>query len=178
MSSTLKFIKAVPSEIINVGDVIQLDHKTGLVQRAILESSFKQKINTRLVIGVCIWSDNETPLNIVIDGGKSKNITRTLLDSGTSSDIQTIIIYGGDSTISERQIIQVGYTGEYWLPLNSKARIRLGDKVCISDEPGKVQSLEFYRNIYNNFNMNVRGIGKATKIDKNKGQVRVLLNIE
>lgn len=173
MSKILTLRKSNPLEIINVGDIIQINPDDGLIKKAIQEKIFEDNINTRLVIGICIATDNETPLNLIIDGGMSKTLDRILLDGGMSDTIQTIIIEGGDSTTNPRQIIQVAYDGEQIVnmcgPFDKK------DFICISGVAGKGKSIKY---IDIKFRDGLRKIGKVTEVIEECKQAKVKLNIE
>lgn len=172
MENTLTYRKRIPTEIINIGDLIMLDSATGYIQKAVLEYPCEYSINSSLVIGICVSSDNETPATLTINGGKSNTIERQEFNGGNSNTVETIIINGGDSTQNPREIIQVAYTGEQMV--NVCGPIKIGDRLCISNQPGKAMSKDYLRQQY----YNLRSIGKVIKIDKKNQQAKVLLDIE
>lgn len=163
--------KVDPMEIINVGDLIMIDTATGYITKAVKGSKEDFPINSRMVVGVCINSNNLANPNIIIDGGPSKTMER-LEVSSLSSDTDIILLDGGNSEQNPREIIEVAYTGEW--PVNVCGFIDIGDKLSISDHPGKAKAIDYYDKDY----FLVRSIGKAIKYLKNKEQVKVLLDIE
>ena len=169
---TMIYKKANPSEIIEVGDIVMLDPETASITRAVIAGPEDYMINSRLIVGVCIKSDNTARLNMIIDGGLSKNFERELLDSGVSDSIQTIIIASGTSDQNAREIIQVAYSGEY--AVNICGYVDLGDQLSISNHPGKARSKDYLDRQY----MITRSIGKVIKYTNNRDQVKVLLDIE
>lgn len=171
MSDEITYMKANPSEVIIVGDIIMLDHSTGRITKAVNEKKPGMNINSRLVVGVCVWSDNDTPLNLIIDGGSCKEADRITLEN-MSPDVETIIIYGGDSTQNTRNIIQVAYTGQQIV--NVCGPVHIGDRLCISNLPGVAKSKDFIGRQYED----LRSIGKVVKLDKNNKKAKVLLDIE
>lgn len=163
--------KVDPLEIIDVGDLIMIDTATGYITRAVKGNRDDFPVNSRMVVGVCINSNNLANPNIVIDGGSAKNLDRIELSS-TSGDTELILLDGGNSEQNPREIIEVAYTGEW--PVNVCGFIDIGDKLSISDHPGKAKAIDYYDKDY----FLVRSIGKAIKYLKNKEQVKVLLDIE
>lgn len=170
--SLLTFRKKIPTEIINVGDVIMLDIESGYVTKAVLNDCSTYSINSSLVIGICVSCDNTTNPTLTIDGGKSNTIERQDFSGGDSSDVQTIVIYGGDSSQNPREVIQVAYTGEQMV--NVYGRMRIGDRLCISNQPGKAMSKDYLRQEF----YDLRSIGKVIRLDKQNSQAKVLLDIE
>lgn len=169
---TLTYRKKIPTENINIGDIIMLDVDSGYITRAVLEQFPSYSINSSLVIGVCISCDNVTNPTMTIDGGKSNTNERDELNGGDLSTTQTIIIYGGDSTQNPREIIQVAYTGEHLV--NICGPVRIGDRLCISNQVGKAMSKDYLGQEY----YDLRSIGKVIKVDKKNKQAKVLLDIE
>lgn len=170
---TMTFRKAIPSETIEKGDLLMLDIESGYIKRAVLEKPYEQSVNTKLVVGVCVGSDNESAFIKKIDGGSSLFTNRKTLNGGTSESIQTIIVYGGDSTLGTREIVQVAYLGE--VCVNIYGRTRIGDRLCISRKPGKAKSIDEL----DDFGEGMRSIGKVISfLNKEKTQAKVLLNIE
>lgn len=170
---TVTYRKSIPSEIITKGDLIMIDSSTGYVRKAFVEKPFEYRINSSLVIGVCVWSDNDTPIEITIDGGSSKDVDRDTLDSGTSKNEQTILIAGGDSNLSGREIIKIAYIGEQVVNICGYSHI--GDKLCISNIPGKAKALD----VLDDNPIMIRSIGKIIGyVDEEKTQAKVLLDIE
>lgn len=168
----LTYRKSDPFEIIEVGDVIMLDPETSYIKKAVVNTEEEMIYNSRLIVGICVTSNNTDPIPITIDCGNSKTFERELIDSGTSDSIQTIIIISGDSNISKREIIQIAYTGEQIV--NICGYVDIGDRLCISEDPGKAKSKDFLdENFYS-----ARSIGKVIKFTNNPKQVKVLLDIE
>ena len=172
MENTLTYRKRIPTEIINIGDLIMLDSATGYIQKAVLEYPYEYSINSSLVIGICVSSDNETPTTSTINGGKSNTIERQEFNGGNSNTIETIIINGGDSTQNPREIIQVAYTGEQMV--NLCGPVHIGDRLCISNQPGKAMSKDYLGQEF----YDLRSIGKVIRLDKQNKQAKVLLDIE
>lgn len=169
--------KTNPSEVINVGDLIMLDPDTNYVTKTTANNMSEYIINSRLIIGVCISSNNKVPVTGIIDAGSSSivDIERQLLDGGTSNndaDKPTVIIIdGGTSEQNKREIIQIAYTGKQLVNIYGYAN--LGDKLTMSKQPGKAQTLDYLTN-----NFYVRTIGKVIQYTSNPEQVKVLLDIE
>ena len=65
----MTYRKSIPSEIIEIGDIIMLDPETSYVKRAEANDCDELMANSRLIIGVCVTSNNTDPLPIIIDGG-------------------------------------------------------------------------------------------------------------
>ena len=104
----MTYRKSIPSEIIEVGDIIMLDPETSYVKRAEANDCDELMANSRLIIGVCVSSNNTDPIPLFLDGGHSydEDAKREEIDSGTSDKPQTIMIIGGDSDINKREIIR------------------------------------------------------------------------
>lgn len=164
--------KADASEVIEVGDIVMIDPDNALITRAVLDDSFEGAFNARLVVGVCINSNNTAKLRQVLDGGMSRVISRKELNGGNASSIQTIIIAGGDSSQNAREIIQVAYAGEY--PVNVCGYVDLGDRLCVSSHAGKAKAIDYADNDY----FRARSIGKVIKFMNSRDKVKVLLDIE
>lgn len=169
--NTITYKKVDPAEIIEVGDVIMIDPDYGYITRAVRGNNHEFPINTRMVVGICIWSNNTALPPIIIDGGKSKDIERIVISS-TSESTDLIYIDGGKSDQNQREIIQVAYTGEW--PVNVCGFVDIGDKLGISKHPGKAKAIEYIDKDY----FLTRSIGKCVKYMKDKEQVKVLLDIE
>ena len=169
--NTITYKKVDPSEIIEVGDVIMIDPDNGYITRAVRGDNYEFPINTRMVVGICIWSNNTALPTIIIDGGLSKDLERKEISS-TSESIDLIYIDGGPSNENPREIIQVAYTGEW--PVNVCGFVDIGDKLGISKHAGKAKAIEYIDKDY----FLTRSIGKCVKYMKNKEQVKVLLDIE
>lgn len=167
----MTYKKADASEIISVGDIVMLDLATSSITKAVVNSEEGLPLNTRLVVGVCVQSDNYSNFLKRLDGGTSKDVVRTLLESKSDSE-DIIIIAGGGSGQSSREIIKVAYMGEY--PVNVCGFVDLGDKLCISEHAGKAKAIDYYDDDY----FRSRSIGKVVKFMNNKYQVKVLLDIE
>lgn len=170
--NVVTYKKADASEIILVGDIVMLDPDNALITRAIADEQGNFALNARLVVGVCIESNNAASLRMVIDGGKAKAQKRVMLNGGTSEKVQTILIDGGKSSQSPREIIKVAYAGEY--PVNICGYVDLGDRLCISTQPGKAKAIDYVDNDY----FKSRSIGKVIKFMSNRTQAKVLLDIE
>lgn len=175
MSEVLTLKKSNPLEIIEVGDIVQINPSDGLIQKAFWEPLFNSHINTRLVVGICVTSDNTTPLNLIITGGTSKSKDGLLINGGLSDSIQTYVIIGGDSSLNPRQIIQIAYNGEQ--VVNMADVYKENDLVCISKEPGKGKSIKC-RDFRFVDKIDIRKIGKITEILADTKQAKVMLNIE
>lgn len=165
--------KAIPSEQIDVGDIIMLDPDTSLIKKAVYNNKEELLINSRLIIGVCISSDN-TILNIeTVNAGNSKvRKDDIILDGGNSLKVDTIMIDAGDSSIDKSKVIQVAYNGTQ--KVNVTGYVDLGDRLCISREAGKAKSKDFLDKEY----FDSRSIGKVIKFTNRKDQVIALLDIE
>lgn len=170
----MTYRKSIPSEIIEVGDIIMLDPETSYVKRAEANDCDELMSNSRLIIGVCVTSNNTDPIPLFLDGGHAydEDVRREEIDSGTSDKPQTIMIIGGDSDINKREIIQIAYMGEQIV--NICGYVDLGDKLTLSEHPGKAKSKDF---LDEEFYM-ARSIGKVIKFTNNPKQVKVLLDIE
>lgn len=163
--------KIDPSEVIDIGDIIMIDPESGYITRAVKGDRHDFPVNTRMVVGICIWSNNAALPPIIIDGGKSKDVERTLISS-TSGDIEIIELDGGTSLQNQREIIKVAYTGEW--PVNICGFVDIGDRLGISNHPGKATSIDYIDRDY----FITRSIGKCVKYMKSREQVKVLLDIE
>ena len=72
----ITYKKVDPSEVIEVGDVIMIDPDNGYITRAVRGDNHEFPINTRMVVAICIWSNNTALPTIIIDGGPSKDLDR------------------------------------------------------------------------------------------------------
>ena len=108
------------------------------------------------------------------NAGKSTLLNSIIKEkvSITSDKPQTIIIESGDSDINKREIIQIAYMGEQMV--NICGYVDLGDKLTLSDHPGKAKSKDFLDEEF----YVARSIGKVIKFTNNPKQVKVLLDIE
>lgn len=172
----LTYRKANPSEIINVGDVLMLDPNTNYITRAYATGVCDNIINSKLIIGVCIQSNNYSNVDKIINGGHSIGIPyieRLTIDGGTSSNDRpsVIILDGGRGEQNQREIIQLVYTGKQLV--NICGYVNLGDTLSIGRVPGKAESTDYLTN-----NFYVRPIGKVIQYTSNPNQVKVLLDIE
>lgn len=164
--------KQDPNEEILVGDVIMVSPETQNVTRAIND---KTELNSRLVVGVCIESDNNTPLPQYIDGGNSKIESNIVtINGGDSTDNKIKLpINGGNSELRKREVVSVESNGIQ--VVNVVHHVDLGDKLTISRlHSGKAESIDTLN--YNKFCS--RTIGKVIKYTTNKEQVVCLLDIE
>lgn len=171
----ITYKKAIPSENIEIGDLIMLDPDTSFIKRACYENPEDIMINSRLIVGVCVNSNNSSPDVDIIDGGsslKSLDEFKELFNGGSSENVETIMIVGGGADQEAKSIIQVAYSGEQLV--NICGYVDLGDKLCFSKHPGKAKSKDYIDEEYFNF----RSIGKVIKFTNNKEQVKVLLDIE
>lgn len=171
--SEIIYKKAVPTEVIEVGDIIQIDLSTGKVQKSILPDLFDMEINSKLMLGVCIESDNTTPLNIVLNGGTGKELKREVLDGGLSDNTQTIILYNTNSSPNTREQITVAYSGQYIVNMDSN--FKENDLICISKTPGKGKKLEFIDARMRN---GIRTIGRVASIIEENKKALINLDIE
>lgn len=170
-NNVLTYKKAIPEEVINIGDIIMLDVESGMIKRAVLEPHCEYSINSKLVVGICVGSDNDSKQPIIIDGGTSTDESRVIMDGGDSTDIERIEIIGGSSEQPTSTIIQVAYGGIQ--DVNTTGFIKIGNQLCISPKPGKAQSKDFYgREFYN-----IRSIGRVIKIPE-KDKATIILDIE
>ena len=171
-NEVLTYRKSVPSEVIEVGDIIMLDPNTSCITRAVAEHRYDFALNSKLVIGVCVWSSNSGPLPVIIDGGTAEDEDKKEITGGLSDSIQTIIIEGGEGHQFNREIIKIAYTDRQLV--NICGYVNIGDKLCISETPGKAKSKDFLDGEY----YYSRTIGKVTQFTNNRNQVIALLDIE
>ena len=171
MSKYLTYKKVDAEEIITIGDVVMIDPENGYITRAVKGDKENAPINARMVIGVCISSNNVAKPNIVIDGGQSADTKRVELSS-TSENVDLIYLDGGNSAQNPRELIQVVYSGECLV--NITGYVDLGDRLGISDDPGKAKAIDYTDRHY----FIERSIGKVIKYTNTKDQVKVLLDIE
>lgn len=168
--------KTDPNEIINKGDVIMLDVESATVKKAVSNDFKDMMLNTRLVVGVCVESNNSEKMLDIVDGGMSDNEEAELLDGGTSfrdeTEYEIIVIEGADATQSKRELIKVAYSGQQLV--NICGYVDIGDKLCISEHAGKAKSLNYFEKGY----FGLRSIGKVIKYTNSENQVKVLLDIE
>lgn len=169
-SNILTYKKSDPSEIIDIGDLIMINPDNGLVKKASFSDCEDYVTNSRLIIGVCVGTNNTNPTNITIDGGNSNTVDTKKLDGGTSIKPTTIIIDGGTSTQNGREIIQLAYDGKQIV--NICGYVNLGDSLCLGRVPGKAESFDYLTNIFY-----VTNIGQVIQYTDNKDQVKVLLDI-
>lgn len=171
MSKYLTYKKVDAEEIITIGDVVMIDPKNGYITRAVKGDKENAPINARMVIGVCIDSNNVAKPNIVIDGGQSPDTERVELSSN-SENVDLIYLEGGNSEQNPRELIQVVYSGECLV--NVTGYVDLGDRLGISNDPGKAKSIDYTDRHY----FIERSIGKVIKYTNTKEQVKILLDIE
>ena len=167
----ITYKKVDPTEIIAVGDIVMIDATSGYITRAVRGTKQDFPMNNRLIVGVCIKSNNYAKLNIIIDGGPAKDLDR-IEASSLSGSTDIIILDGGNSEQNQREVIEVAYAGEQ--AVNVCGFVDIGDKLGISDHPGKAKAIDYYDRDY----FVVRSIGKVIKFLKDKEQVKVLLDIE
>ena len=172
-NNTLTFKKAIPSEIIELGDIVMLDPGTNYIKRAVANDMQDMMVNSRLIIGVCVKSNNTEPIPEIMSGGPSEGtIKRELINGGVSDSVQTIIIESGTSDQNSREIIQVAYSGEH--AVNICGFVDLGDRLCISSHPGKAKSKDYMDEEY----FKARSIGKAIQFTNDPKRVKALIDIE
>lgn len=164
--------KAIPSEIIEIGDIVMLDPDTSLIKRAVATNMHEHIINSRLIVGVCTEVNNDTGEIIIIDGGPAKELDRILFYGGNSLDQEHKVINGGTSDANSNELVKVAYQGTCLV--NIRGYVDFGDQLCISSKPGKAKSKDFLDREY----FKSRSIGKVIKFTNTKNQVKVLLNIE
>ena len=135
MENTLTYRKRIPTEIINIGDLIMLDSATGYIQKAVLEYPCEYSINSSLVIGICVSSDNETPATLTINGDKSNTKKRQEFNGGNSNTVETIIINGAlNAKIVGQKAHTIAKLAEVELPENTKILIGEVESVELSEE--------------------------------------------
>ena len=172
-NNTITYKKAIPSEIIELGDIVMLDPGTNYIKRAVVNNQEEMMLNSRLIVGVCVKANNTDPVPEVMSGGSSDDsIVRELIDSGLSDSIQTIIIESGTSDQNSREIIQVAYSGEH--AVNICGFVDLGDRLCISQHPGKAKSKDYMDEEY----FKSRSIGKVIQFTNDPKRVKALIDIE
>ena len=81
-NNTMTYKKAIPSEIIELGDIVMLDPGTNYIKRAVANDFGDLMINSRLIVGVCVKSNNTASIPDMLDGGSSEELDRELIDSG------------------------------------------------------------------------------------------------
>ena len=167
----ITYKKVFPEEVIAVGDVIMIDPESGYVTRAVAKTPEQMPISTRLTVGVCTYSNNSALPPIVINGGKAKKKDRIKLESRSDSE-DIILLKGGNSKQSERELIKVAYIGEQ--VVNICGFVEIGDKLCICEHPGKAKAIDYIDDNY----FKLRSIGKVVKKLKDEEKVVVLLDIE
>ena len=92
--SYLTYKKASPSEIIEIGDLVMIDIDSGYITRAYLEKPLEFMLNTNLVIGVCVDSNNTAKLQKVLDSSNAKTLSnKYIVNGGTANNVHTIVIY-------------------------------------------------------------------------------------
>lgn len=170
--NTLTFKKAIPSEIIEIGDIVMLDPRSNYITRAVANNLPELMVNSRLIIGVCVKSNNTDPIAEILEGGSASDTNRELISGGLSDSIQTIIIQGGTSNQNSREIIQIAYSGEH--AVNICGYVGMGDRLCISSHPGKAKSKDYLDEEY----FKARSIGKAIQYTNDPKKVKVLIDIE
>lgn len=169
----ITYTKVDPNEIIDIGDVVMIDPANGYITKAEKGDRENAPINVRMVVGVCIESNNIAKVPIIIDGGNAPDVERidTSRDS-TIGEYDIIILDGGNSEQNPREIIKVVYTGECLV--NVVGYVDLGDRLGISSTPGKAKAIDYTDRNY----FIERSIGKVIKYSNNRNQVKVLLDIE
>ena len=164
--------KEDPSEIIEIGDLIQINPLTGLVTKA-------QEIfcSSRFVIGVCSNTDNESYIPIELNAGTTNDHKSDVneLESGTANIDNDSIMYefeADSADISSREKVTVVQYGV--VNVKTIGMVCLGDKLSVSHKPGYAISEKYDRNFEKR-----RTFGKVIALDKIKdGIATVLLDIE
>lgn len=164
--------KADPSEVIEVGDVLMIDVESALITKAVINDFGDAPLNNRMVVGICVEANNTGFAPITIDGGLSLDVERIVLENDSQTHPEVIIIEGGPSTQNPRELIKLAYRGE--IPVNICGYVDLGDKLTISNHPGKAKAIDYTNRDY----FKARSIGKVIKYMNNSEQVKVLLDIE
>ncbi len=169
------YLKANPYEVINKDDLIMLDTKTGYVAKSKCTNYGEYQVNSNLILGVCINSNNDFQKVVKMDCGTSRTETKyTVIDGGISNSQyeDTNVIDGKDSTIPEFEKIEVQSDGICDCQYNGN--MCLGNLLCMSPyDEGKVISNQFMGREF----ITTRTIGKAIEIlEDNK--VKILLNIK
>lgn len=171
----ITYKKTDASEVIQPGDILMLDLKNATVTKAVITNYREATIDSRLVIGVCVSSNNSESLPYIINGGYADTTEAELLNGGVSKRDGTetiIVISGPDSTQNKRELVKVAYTGEQ--VVNICGYVDIGDKLCISEHAGKAKSKNYFEKEY----FGLRSIGKVVKRTNTENQVKVLLDIE
>lgn len=171
-NNTMTYKKAIPSEVIELGDLVMLDPGTNYIKRAVANDIPEMMINSRLIVGVCVKANNTDPVPEVMSGGSSDDLERIMIDSGISDSIQTIIIESGTSDQNSREIVQIAYSGEH--AVNICGFVDLGDRLCISSHPGKAKSKDYMDEEY----FKARSIGKVIQFTNDPKRVKALIDIE
>lgn len=168
------FIKSNPTEIINPEDLIMLDTKTGLVTKSRSENDGEYQVNSNLIVGVCINSNNDFQKWLKMDCGTSRTEQNyTFVNGGSSNSVfSEDIIDCKDSSIPETEKIDVQSDGI--TIVGYQGNMCLGNLLCMSRlAEGRVTSNEFMGREF----LTTRTIGKVIEIlDDNK--VKILLNIK
>lgn len=164
--------KEDPSEVIEIGDVIQINPLTGLVAKA--QERF---CSSRFVIGVCSATDNESYIPTELNAGTTADHKPDVneLEAGTARIDENLIIYefeADGADISPREKLTVAQYGV--VNVKTVGMVCLGDKLSISYKPGYAISERYDRNFERR-----RTFGKVIALDKVKDNVAtVLLDIE
>lgn len=174
--NTIKLIKDNQYEIIDVGDVIMIDTDTHKVTKAVFNEPGELICNSRIVVGVCVQSDNESPVIEILDGGLADEEERPkILDGGYSDDRQTSEITelfdGGTSQESSRKIIDIAYSGE--CIINTIGHVEVDDELCISPKAGKAKRKNYFDEEY----FDIRSLGKVSECTEDN-KIKIILNIE
>ena len=164
--------KEDPSEIIEVGDVIQINPLTGLVTKA--QEKF---CSSRFVIGVCSKTDNESYISTELNAGTTADHKSDVneLEAETAKIDKDLITYefeADKADISPREELTVAQYGV--VDVKTIGMVCIGDKLSICHKPGYAISERYDRNFEKR-----RTFGKVIALDKTKENVAtVLLDIE
>lgn len=157
------------TENIEIGDIIMISPENQRATRAVAD---KQGINNRLVVGICIESDNKSPIPRFLNGGSAKTSQTKIpvIDGNAKTSLK---LDGGNGSIRPREIVSVE-SGSTQV-VNVVHHVDLGDKITLSKaHPGKAEAVD----ICNTNRFDTRNIGKVIKYTIDREKVVCLLNIE
>lgn len=164
--------KEDPSEVIEIGDIIQINPLTGLVTK-----SQERFCSSRFVIGVCSKTDNESYIPTELNAGTTENFKSDVneLEAGSARIDEDLLVYefeADGADISPREKLTVVQYGV--VDVKTVGMVCLGDKLSISYKPGYAISEKYDRNFEKR-----RTFGKVIALNKIKDNVAtVLLDIE
>lgn len=172
-NTNLSYNKLNADEVFEVGDIVMLDANTGLVTRAVAKNTPEKLINSKLVIGVCLKENKPVDDTDSINGGTSDNTIEDVIQGGTASSSSEEIIDGNNNETETSSAVEIGVTDHQLV--NIAYPVKLGDKLVISNIPGKARS---YNYLEDKSYLELRTIGKVIKLTENENQVIALLDIE